>query len=75
MSSLLRKPSGTTGKVIDITPANAGWRYVGFAVYALKSGETAGEATGDREVILVMVDGQASGCPRPRSTSASRASA
>ena len=59
MSSLLRKPSGTTGKVVDITPADAGWRYVGFAVYALKTGETAGEATGDREVILVMVDGKA----------------
>ena len=59
MSSLLRKPSGTTGKVVDITPEDAGWRYVGFGVYALKAGETAGEATGEREVILVMVDGRA----------------
>ena len=24
MSSLLRKPSGTTGKVVDITPEDAG---------------------------------------------------
>ena len=59
MSSLLRKPSGTTGKVVDITPEDAGWRYVGFGVYALKAGETAREVTGEREVILVMVDGKA----------------
>ena len=75
MSSLLRKPSGTTGKVVDITPADAGWRYVGFAVYALKAGETAGEATGDREVILVMVDGKAHMSTPAKLISASRASA
>lgn len=59
MTSLLRRPSGKTGKVVEVTPENAGWRYVGFAVHALKAGETAGEATGDREVILVMVEGKA----------------
>ncbi|MCY4438978.1 MAG: 5-deoxy-glucuronate isomerase, partial [Deltaproteobacteria bacterium] len=59
MNNLLRKPSGTTGKIVDITPEDAGWRYVGFAVYALKAGGTAGEATGEREVILVMVEGKA----------------
>ena len=59
MSDLLRKPSGSTGKIIDITPEDAGWRYVGFAVYALKAGETAGEESGAREVILVMVEGKA----------------
>ena len=59
MSSLLRKPSGATGKIIDVTPENAGWRYVGFAVHALRASGTAGEATGDREVILVMIEGRA----------------
>ena len=59
MSNLLRKPSGSTGKIIDVTPENAGWRYVGFAVHALRAGETAGEETGERETILVMVDGKA----------------
>ena len=59
MTSLLRKPSGSTGKIIDITLEDAGWRYVGFAVYALEAGETAGEETGSREVILVMVEGKA----------------
>ncbi len=59
MSSLLRKPSGATGKIIDVTPENAGWRYVGFAVHALRAGGAAEEATGGREVILVMIEGRA----------------
>ena len=28
MSDLLRKPKGSSGKVHDITPADAGWGYV-----------------------------------------------
>lgn len=59
MTDLLRKPMGTHGKVHDITPESAGWGYVGFGLYRLKAGETAAEATGDREVMLVMVEGRA----------------
>ena len=59
MSHLLRKPLGTHGKVHEITPASAGWRYVGFSLYRLRTGETATEATGDREAILVLVEGKA----------------
>ncbi len=59
MSKLLVKPKGTSGKVHDITPASAGWGYVGFGLYRLAPGETAAEATGDREVILVLVEGKA----------------
>ena len=59
MSQLLRKPFGTHGKVHEITPASAGWRYVGFSLYRLRAGETAAEATGGSEVILVMVEGKA----------------
>jgi 5-deoxy-glucuronate isomerase len=59
MSQLLRKPFGRHGKVHDITPQSAGWRYVGFALYHLRAGETAEEATGGREAILVMVEGKA----------------
>jgi 5-deoxy-glucuronate isomerase len=59
MSSVLRRPFGTHGKVHEITPPNAGWRYVGFSLYRLRAGERAAEATGDREVILVMVEGKA----------------
>jgi len=58
-SNLQRKPFGTRGKVHEIAPQSAGWRYVGFSLYRLKAGDTAGEATGDREVIMVMVEGKA----------------
>ena len=59
MPDLLRKPFGTHGKVHEITPQSAGWRYVGFSLYRLRAGETAAEATGGREAILVMVEGRA----------------
>ena len=59
MADLLRKPSGSTGKVHDITPASAGWGYVGFGLYHLAAGEVAAEATGAREAILVLVQGRA----------------
>ncbi|MDP5219362.1 5-deoxy-glucuronate isomerase [Ruegeria sp. 2205SS24-7] len=64
-SDLLRKPSGTKGKVHDITsesargPQSPDWAYVGFGLYHLKAGETVSEATGDREAILVLVEGKA----------------
>lgn len=57
MANLLRKPSDTHGKVHDITPQTAGWDYVGFGLYHLKAGKTAGEQTGSTEVILVLVEG------------------
>ena len=59
MTPLLRHPTGTTGKVHDITPESAGWRYVGFGLYRLAPGETAAEPTGDTEAILVLVEGKA----------------
>jgi len=59
MAELLCKPFGTHGKVHQITPESAGWRNVGFSLYRLRAGEAAAEATGTREVILVMVEGKA----------------
>ncbi len=59
MSHLLRKPAGDGGKVHSLTPDDAGWGYVGFNLYRLKPGETAAEATGNTEVILVLVEGKA----------------
>ncbi len=59
MADLLRKPFGTHGKVHEMTPASAGWRYVGFSLYRLRPGESAAEATGATEVILVLVEGRA----------------
>ena len=59
MSSLLRKPTAPSGKIHQITPESAGWRYVGFSLYRLAPGESAAEATGEREAILVLVEGHA----------------
>lgn len=59
MTNLLRKPTGKTGKVHDITAKSADWGYVGFGLYHLKAGDIAAESTGDREVILVLVEGKA----------------
>ena len=59
MIRLLRKPFGIHGKVHEITSSSAGWRYVGFSLWRLRVGETVSEATGDCEVILVMVEGKA----------------
>lgn len=59
MADLLRKPQGTSGKVHDITPADAGWQYVGFTLYHLTPGDSVSEDTGEREVILVLVEGKA----------------
>lgn len=59
MSTLLHKPTSTSGKVHDITPDVAGWGYVGFSLYHLSEGEHAAESTGDREAILVLVEGKA----------------
>jgi 5-deoxy-glucuronate isomerase len=60
MTRLLRKPYGKYGKVHEITPYSAGWRYVGFSLYRIREGERIGEDTGDNEVILVMTEGKAS---------------
>lgn len=59
MAELHRKPSGDSGKVLDITPENAGWRYVGFSLYHLEPGDRVDEETGGREAILVLVEGKA----------------
>ena len=59
MTNLLRKPKGNNGKVHDITVKDANWGYVGFGLYHLRPGESASESTGNREVILVLVEGRA----------------
>jgi len=59
MAELLKKPFGNHGKLHQITPQSAGWRFVGFSLYRLRPGECVSEVTGDREVILVMVEGKA----------------
>ena len=44
------------GGLPPITPASAGWRYVGFGLHRLRAGDQVSEATGENEVILVMVE-------------------
>jgi 5-deoxy-glucuronate isomerase len=46
------------GRVIDITPASAGWRYVGFEVRRLAAGQAASFAFPDRETCVVVVTGK-----------------
>ena len=65
MTQLLRKPTGTSGKVHEITVNNArtsespDWGYVGFDLWRLTADQRAEGQTGDREVILVLVEGKA----------------
>ena len=59
MADLLVRPSGDRGKVHDITPQSANWGYVGFSLYRLSEGQSISEPTGDREAILVLVEGKA----------------
>ena len=59
MSNLLRRPSGETGKVHDISPASAGWSYVGFELFRLREGDRVEQSSGSNEVILVLVEGKA----------------
>lgn len=59
MTELLRKPDRTTGRTHAISPEAAGWGFVGFDLWRLAPGATAQAPTGDREAILVLVEGHA----------------
>ena len=59
MGSLHRKPIANNGLVHNITPKNADWHYVGFDLYKLSPGQSANGSTGNREVIIVIVEGRA----------------
>src|SRR5262245_7585950 len=60
MTDLLVKPSGDRGRVLQVTPQSAGWTYVGFELYRLEPGDTAGGEGDGRELCLVLVSGRAS---------------
>ena len=57
MTSLLVKPNARYGTVIDITPENADWSFVGFKVVKFKAQETHEFETNDREFCLVPITG------------------
>jgi 5-deoxy-glucuronate isomerase len=58
MSKLLVKPKTREGRVLHVTPASAGWTYVGFDLWKLGAGQTAKGASKDRETCLVFVSGK-----------------
>lgn len=58
--TLLRRPLATRGHVHALTPADAGWGYVGFDLWRLAPGEEATHTLPPgREGILVLVEGHA----------------
>jgi 5-deoxy-glucuronate isomerase len=61
MSPLLIKPAkgAAFGRVHRITPASAGWSFVGFEIYDLVPKQVLTQSTGDREVCLVLISGYA----------------
>jgi 5-deoxy-glucuronate isomerase len=48
-----------TGRVINVTPESAGWRYIGFQVHRLKAGQTLKGGIDERETCLVVLAGTA----------------
>ena len=60
MSSLVVSPApaASDGTVITVTPASAGWTYVGFELLRLADGMRAQRDTGEREVCIVVISGQ-----------------
>jgi 5-deoxy-glucuronate isomerase len=61
MSHLLvhAAPPDAEGRIQHISPARAGWHYVGFDAFQLKEGDTLSRATGDVEQCIVLVSGKA----------------
>jgi 5-deoxy-glucuronate isomerase len=61
MANLRVRPSSpdADGRVIDITPASAGWRYVGFEVRRLAAGQSVSLAFPGREACLLILAGKA----------------
>ena len=58
MSELLIKPAAGVA-VHDVTPASAGWSYVGFGLHDLQKGEVLSTAGTADEVCLVILSGDA----------------
>ena len=54
MSSLLslKQAPDSKGRIQKITPESAGWKYVGFEVFMLKSGKSLEQKTTVRKFVL-----------------------
>lgn len=57
---LLRRAAapGSGGVIAAITPADAGWEYVGYAFHRLAAGETRRRAGDDAEVAVIVLTGR-----------------
>ena len=56
--SLLVKASKAGPTIVDVTPASAGWRYVGFRAHRLAAGERVAIAMPGRELCIVVLSGR-----------------
>ena len=53
------QPPDGSGRTQSVTPASAGWGYVGFEAYQLEAGQRLSLPAGDQERCLVLVAGRA----------------
>lgn len=58
MKSLLSKARKTGKDIVQITPQDADWTYVGFKAERLSAGETTRTETGSRELCIVVLTGR-----------------
>jgi 5-deoxy-glucuronate isomerase len=56
-SKLLLKARRDGREIVSVTPAQAGWKHVGFRALRLAAGDVESLATGDRELCLVVLSG------------------
>ena len=59
MSKLRIRPTATSGRVTHVTPASAGWTYVGFDLHKLAKAAGAEGKDAARECCLVLISGKA----------------
>ena len=53
--NLLVKAKVDTPEIVTVTPQSAGWRYVGFAAYRLRPGESFALATKPTDEVCIVV--------------------
>ena len=58
MSRLKIHPAASRGKIAEVTPATAGWTYVGFDLWKLAKGDVAEGGETSRETCIVFISGK-----------------
>jgi 5-deoxy-glucuronate isomerase len=59
MSKLRIRPTAKSGRIVHVTPASAGWTYVGFDLVALGKGERYEGDDAKNETCLTLISGRA----------------